>query len=384
MLLRFLIFVVAPAVLMAQAPAAGVKAWSQLETRDCPKPDPADGPAQYACGSGLQGRSGGKTCLWGVQYIDGQEASQYDFRVCTQSCLKEGLKNLDTCTGKVIADYGSGKVTWRSFAALPDAMQKKVLSDYAELIALATAESADPKKYQKLGGDDRRAAVKTEIVNIVMQQMLPYYVFSTDALGGSPKWSESVSILKDFSSAPSGGVVVDGAAPMATSAEYDKLEIFESAFLDKDAKGYRAADVNELAAELIHESIHWTQENQGFGQGRYSALDPMHTAQHMLLEIMAYDRCRISTFYKIVLTPTQKRNLVDTGLGASVVRMKELLGSLGAENVKEIARWAWTTAEMRRMMVDYPGEDGGVWGALCAANKGTGPCGMVINGPQGR
>jgi hypothetical protein len=71
MLLRFLIFVVAPAVLMAQAPGAGVKAWSQLETRDCPKPDPADGPAQYACGSGLQGRSGGKTCLWGVQYIDG-------------------------------------------------------------------------------------------------------------------------------------------------------------------------------------------------------------------------------------------------------------------------------------------------------------------------
>jgi hypothetical protein len=78
---------------------------------------------------------------------------------------------------------------------------------------------------------------------------------------------------------------------------------------------------------------------------------------------MAHDRSRISTFYKIVLTPTEYNDWSTLPRLVYVKRFNADWGKLNLAQQQSIAKWAWGQADefMRRMMYVYPGEDGGVW-----------------------
>jgi hypothetical protein len=162
--------------------------------------------------------------------------------------------------------------------------------------------------------------------------------------------------------------------PTFTSSETQRLHIWE-----RQGSRLEIESPDVVAAQLIHEMIHWTQENYGYGQGRYGVSDPMHIAQHWLNELMAYDKCSAHSFYWRALSGAQRQLVLDSGLSYSIGRFNEAWAQVPAEQRKELARWAWSLKDgwMRSAMEFYPGENGGVWGRLCAANQGVGPCGMV-------
>jgi hypothetical protein len=353
--------------------------YSQVEQRPCMQKDPATGAALLVCfAGGLGSKSSGKTCLWGVDYKDGQELNT--FPLCTQDCVNAQLKPDNPCSAGCYAAF-QGRVAWRSAGALDPSQQATLRKSYDDLITLVSAERA-PARYKALGGDDKRKQLKQAIVSMIMRDMLSLNTYCA-AQQGNAIAPDHFDYRTEYTAPLSRGVQAQGEAfvDLATEPTTQKLQIYESAFYEMKGKTYSAQNPDILAAEFLHEMVHWTQENYGYGQGRYMYLDPMHIAQSMLYELMDYDLCSQKAFYRRVLSDEQRRAVLTVGLEASAMKFNEVWGHLSDQQQKEIANWAWSLKDgwMRRAMLEFPGENHSVWGSLCTANKGSGPCGMVGN-----
>jgi hypothetical protein len=326
----------------------------------------------------LGSKSSGKTCLWGVDYKDGQELNC--FPLCAMDCVNAQLKPDNPCSSGCFAAF-QGRVAWRSAGALDPTQQATLRKSYDDLITLVSAENA-PARYKALGGDAKRRELKQAIVSLILQDMLPLNTYcATKQANAIPL--DHFDYKTEYTGPLSRGVQAQGEAfvDLATEPTTQKLQIYESAFYEKTGKGYSRQNPDVLAAEFLHEMVHWTQDNYGYGQGRYIYLDPMHIAQSMLYELMDYDLCSQKAFYRRALSDEQRRAVLTVGLEASTRKFEEIWSQLSKQQRKEIANWAWSLKDgwMRRAMLEFPGENGGVWGRLCTANQGTGPCGMVGN-----
>lgn len=352
--------------------------YSRVEQRPCVERDPATGSAVLVCFAGLAGNSAGKTCLWGVDYKDGRELNS--FPLCTLDCVNDQLRPDNPCSNECFSAF-QGRVAWRSAGALEPAQQTALGKSYDALIALVNSAGA-PARYRALGGDAKRTQLKQAIVKVILEEMLPLNTYCVQK-----QWTHVAPVQfvyeTEYTADISRGVQAEKGAyvPLATDAMTGSLQIFESAFYKKNESTLTAQNPDELAAELLHEMVHWTQNNYGYGQALYKYKDPMHIAQSMLYELMAYDLCSQKAFFRRVLTDGQRRDLVTVGLTASINKFDEVWDQLSRQQQKDIANWAWSLNDgwMRRAMLELPGENGGVWGCLCAANQGSGPCGMVAN-----
>jgi hypothetical protein len=349
----------------------------RLEERNC---SPSARGEPLACHAGLKGQSAGKTCLMGINYERGQELKQFEFTACTIDCLNPQLRPdaIDDCGSKITYSNScfssfANRLLWRSAGDLDLADQKALGKLFDELLGLIHSEK-DIEKYAKLGGDARRVALKQQIVQIVFHQMTPYALECAEMRNNAISFN-SFEYPNQYEG-PTGAGMATG-----KNAAGPWMNIYENVFYDKANNSLFTPDV--LAAAFMHEVVHWKQTNLGYPESRYivryDAFYPPGEVEVDLNELMAYDRSRISTFYKIVLTPAEFNDWSTLPRIAYVKRFNADWAKLNLAQQQSIAKWAWGQADefMRRMMYVYPGEDGGVWGMLCAANKGTGPCGMV-------
>jgi len=206
--------------------------------------------------------------------------------------------------------------------------------------------------------------------------MIPYDVHCADQLQMTiPR--EKFLYPKEYSGTPD---YAQGVVPLATNPTQGETQtVYESAFYLRGGAHLRIVPPDELAAELLHEMVHWKQQNLGYGEGKYGFLDPMHVAEHMLFEIMAFDVTEIHPFYQNVLSPDQRQDLVDVGRRGAIGTFMNAWQQINKNQRGDLARWAWkqTDGWMRSMMYIHPTNDGGVWGMLCTANSGRGPCNMI-------
>ncbi len=306
-----------------------------------------------------------RSCVEGLHYVYGREIAQYNFRLCIEDCTngKPALGD-SSCKVNPCAAQFLNKRGWQASRALDLPDQEALSNFYHKLIALVeSAKRGDRSDYQKLGGDQERIRVKKEIVNIVLDKMIPYMACTTPAMD-----------RKDFEYRP--GENSDTSIGAETLAQVKAfglgLIIYEGAFLEKDKTGHNfppdpAPDT--LAAVLIHEAIH-------FQQGRDLPTGNLLLPMLSLDELWAYDYCRTSTFYKMVLHEDERAALIDVGMKYQISRFYQSFAQLSLSERQELAKWAWQKEFMRRMMAEYPGENGGIWGKLCAQNKGPNVCGM--------
>ncbi|MBV9669633.1 MAG: hypothetical protein JOZ43_01640, partial [Acidobacteriales bacterium] len=174
-----------------------------------------------------------------------------------------------------------------------------------------------------------------------------------------------------------------GAMSSGINAQGGWMDIYEASFYGPQTNP--VPQPNVLAAAFIHEWVHWNQPYYGWPEPKYNVRPysgiffPPGDVEVDLNELMAYDRSSISTFYKLALTPQEFSELVTQPRSIYISKFAQDWAKLNPAEKKAIANWAWSRPDgfMRRMMYGFPAEDGGAWGALCTANTGTGPCGMV-------
>ncbi len=372
------LLLIAAAVSIAAQQRAGFDsppAYLKFEIENCP----LEGSGAV-CHNGLLGISPGKTCIKGIHHADGTNLEHFDFTACTLECSNPKLRADDACDldkfrHGCYEDF-VGRVLWRSAGGLDPLQQAALRQLYDQLIALMNARGT--KQYEQLGGNDKRGELKKSITEFVLAQMTPY------ALECARKNGVAIPFEK-FRYPNNFHDVSTTAEGMGTGSDETGLyvNVDEDMFFRKSGTTFIATP-DILAAAFMHEAVHWGQPEHGLGpSGPPFELGgkqlPPGVAAHELNDLMAYDRCSASTFYKIVLRRDDFNDLVEAGRTISKQRFALIWFHLDDAEKIAVAKWAWGQSDdfMRRMMMFYPYDDSGTWGLLCSENHGTGPCGMV-------
>jgi hypothetical protein len=381
--------VLAASIAAQQQPAFdSPPAYLKFEKREC--------APELVCHNGLKGISAGRTCIEGVNHAEGTSVEHFNFTACTLDCIIAELRpsnacDLDKFGGGCVGDF-VGRELWRSASALHPLQQAALRQLYDDLIALMNVRPdpgnarRDTKRYEQLGGDNKRTELKKQITEFVLTQMTPYALGCARKNGTAIPF-ENFTYPNDFAGiagAEEGmATVVDGVDDFPGKDNLSMI-VHETVIFKKTATAF-VATPDIVAAAFMHEAVHWGQLRHGsapfsgwlFSNGRITY--PAHDAASALNELMAYDRCSASTFYKIVLSHADSDSLISFGRSANVKKFADAWKAMSDGPKKGLAKWAWGQSDgfMRRMMQFYPQDDEGVWGTLCAANDGTGPCRMV-------
>jgi hypothetical protein len=313
------------------------------------------------------------------------------------------FSNAIDCKLKACVASMAGKVYFRTFASLREAVKARIAGDYDTLIKLAQADGTP--QYTTLGGDKKRSAVKRDILGEVVAgliddesqdhigpgEMLP---FGTCALQEAAQrehiMGEEVYLYKKYGKAPevATGNASD-ASPMDTT-EVGNLNVYESAFyeckkaskdLSKCESGLTAVAPDILAAEVVHELVHYTQNKYGHESEAGGLTNATTATKSLLNEIMAYEESKNDLFYRVALTPQDRAEVVDAGLKAQVNSFATVWPSLDKSTQQNVAQWAFGINWMKRRMV-FPNtepQDAKVWMSLCVALKSKmafAPCGL--------
>ncbi len=354
----------------------------------------------FPCTRGPVETSWGESCATHDPVGDGLGAESKE-TACVKAC-PSGFSNDFDCKLKQCVAQMAGKVYFRTYAALDDAVKQRLASDYDTLIKLVKAEGTPA--YATLGGDKERARVKRDILGEVIAgliddetgnklgpgEMLPYGTCALEENNAREHvMASAVKIRKQYGAAPQVATGNAGdASPMETSAVGD-LNVYEAAFYDcaKPAKdlsrcegGVTVDPPDMLAAEVVHELVHFKQDKYGHAAGAQGVNTPASQAETVLNELMAYGMSGYDIFYRDALTAEERAQLVDAGERAQVNAFAAIWPGMGKSDQEDVALWAWKVNWMRAHLVN-PGMDAPqakIWTAMCGALKRkmpSAPCG---------
>jgi hypothetical protein len=400
------VWLVAGAMSSAPAPRAAGKApakdpaaaplnpvWAVVKEDACPTNQTTDlgGFSPLLCHKGLGAHEFGTTCLYIVTYKgDKSEQARRDFG-CTEACPGPDWQVDNSCDSKPELKNFKGKVYFRNFDGLPEASRQQMNQDMATLVALVQADDAkNTATYQKLGGDDKRKAVKQEMVKIALEQMIPFAWATRDA-------SDDVNWI--YKNDYSGPVPPDqkGAVNPFEWFGTSNFDIHESAFYIRQSSGeLKTEDPNMLAAALLHEFlIHSRQYNRGNAEAAAQANTNLMVTENTLSEIVAYTVSIQDPFYQAVLTASQRKAIGDDQLAQFQAKFKETWPQLDQPSKEQAASWAFYCSDYMKSqltrtsslaalaLLGYQGVVSSPWTEVCSAVKqGTGVCRLATKKPE--
>lgn len=355
------------------------------------------------CHGGLGASSWGDKCY--VYNLDGDGFKGTEkITACVDSCPAR-MSNAMDCTYRSCMTALASRTYFQTYASLGADVKARIASDYDTLIKLAKA-SGTPA-YGALGGDAKRLEVKRDILGVVMAglidddtqkplgpgTMLPFSACEFAEAGRREgQTHQELLQFNKYGSVPEAETEnAADTAPMETTVSGD-LKVYEAAFYTCSAveksrvkclpgATYTPDPPDLLAAEIVHELVHYKQKKYGHEAPPGVAVDAGGRVKNLLNEIEAYAMSKDDLFYRDALTPQERSEASDAGLKAQVTTFQKMWPGLDKSTKDDVAMWAvnqnWMKARILGMTASP--EEGNVWRELCVAVKDKDPylpCGL--------